>query len=270
MSTTTRVVIEIEGHIAHVHLSRPQVHNALDFAMFEQLIDAAKTIRRDTRIRAVVLSGDGPSFCAGLDFKSVKKQPSIAAKIFLKWPWSKTNIAQKTANCWRDLPVPVLAAIHGNCFGGGLQIALGADIRFCAPDASLSVMEIRWGIIPDMSGTLALSKLTRYDVAQELTMTGRVINGTTAHELGLVSHLSQSPQADALALAEELVEKSPDALAGTKLLFRKTWQSGNWLALGWERWVQMRLLGRANQIIAMKNGLEKENTQPFKNRSRWW
>jgi len=124
-------------------------------------------------------------------------------------------------------------------------------------------MEIRWGIIPDMSGTLALSKLTRYDVAQELTMTGRIISGEQAHNYGLVSHLSDSPEAAALSLAQELSSKSPDALAASKLLFRKTWQSGNWLALLWERWVQLRLMGRANQIIAMKNGLKKEDPLPI-------
>lgn len=270
MSTEIRVSLKIEDQIARVHLTRPDAHNALDFEMFKQLIAAAKNIRKDTRVRAVVISGEGPSFCAGLDFKAVKKQPSLAAKIFLKWPWKKTNIAQDTANCWRDLPVPVIAAIHGNCFGGGLQIALGADFRFCTADAQLSVMEIRWGIIPDMSGTLALSKLTRYDVAQELTMTGRIISGSEAHQYGLVSHLSNTPEETALALAKELCSKSPDALAASKLLFRKTWQSGNWLALWWERWVQMRLLGRANQMIAMKNGMKKDDFTPFKNRSRWW
>ena len=270
MSTETRVSVQIEDQIARVHLNRPDAHNALDFAMFQQLISAAKTIRKDTRVRAVVISGVGPSFCAGLDFKAVKKQPSLAAKIFLKWPWAKTNIAQETANCWRDLPVPVIAAIHGNCFGGGLQIALGADIRFCSADAKLSVMEIRWGIIPDMSGTLALSKLTRYDIAQELTMTGKIISGEEAHQCGLVSHLSDTPEEAATELAKELSAKSPDALAATKLLFRKTWQSSNWLALWWERWVQMRLLGRANQMIAMKNGMRKSDPTPFKNRSRWW
>lgn len=270
MTPDNRVSVAVEDGVAHVRLVRPEAHNALDLAMFEQLVGAAKTIRRDRRIRAVVLSGEGPSFCAGLDFKSVAKRPSTIARIFLKWPLTKTNVAQRAANCWRDLPVPVIAAVHGNCFGGGLQIALGADFRFCTADAKLSIMEMRWGIIPDMSGTLALSRLTRYDIAQELTMTGRVIDGATAHQYGLVTHLAEDPLAEATALAAELTQKSPDALAASKLLLRKTWQSGEWLALGWERWVQMRLLGRKNQMIAMKNGLQKDNPRPFLDRSRWW
>jgi len=237
--------------------------------MFRSLIAHAKAIRKDKNIRAVILCGEGASFCAGLDFKAVQRQPSLPAKIFLKWPWKKCNIAQQVANCWRELPVPVIAAVHGNCFGGGLQIALACDFRISTEDACWSVMEVRWGIIPDMSGTLALSKLTKYDTALELTMSGRIFSGLEANQYGLVSQLSAHPEQSAQQLANELIKGSPDALAASKLLFRKTWQADNWLALAWERWIQMRLMGRKNQRIAMQNGLKKEN-KPFAPRSRWW
>lgn len=269
MTETQRLQIDIKDAIATVRLNRPESHNGLDLAMFRALVAAAKSIRKDRSIRAVVLCGEGASFCAGLDFKAVQQQPSLPAKIFLKWPWSKTNLAQQVANCWRDLPVPVIAAVHGNCFGGGLQIALACDFRISTEDARWSVMEIRWGIIPDMSGTLALSKLTRYDTALELTMSGRIFDGREAQQYGLVSHLSAQPEQAAQTLARELIAHSPDALAASKLLFRKTWQANNWLALAWERWVQMRLLGRKNQLIAMKNGLSK-SSKAFAQRSRWW
>ncbi len=269
MSSPERIVIEQIDRIAIVRLNRPEVHNAIDYAMFKELIAAAKNIRKNTAIRAVILCGAGPSFCAGLDFKAVQRQPSMAAKIFLKWPWTKTNICQRAANCWRDLPVPVIAVLHGNCFGGGLQFALACDFRIATAEAKLSVMEIRWGIIPDMSGTLALSKLTRLDIAQELTMTGKIISGEQAHQYGLLSHLSDDPEKTAMSLAKELTQQSPDALAASKLLFRRTWQASDRLALLWERWVQMRLLGRSNQRIAMMNGT-REDKRPFKNRSRWW
>lgn len=269
METKSPVTIDIEDAIATVRLNRPEAHNGLDLPMFLALKKASQAIRKDRNIRAVILAGNGPSFCAGLDFKAVMKNPKMPAKIFLKWPWQKTNLAQEVANCWRDLPIPVIAAVHGNCFGGGLQIALACDFRISTANADWSVMEIRWGIIPDMSGTLALSQLTRYDIAQELTMTGRIFNGSEAQRVGLVSQLSEDPEQTAKKLAMEIIQQSPDALAASKLLFRRTWNAGAWRALMWERWVQMCLLGRRNQRIAVKNGLHKQNT-PFTQRSRWW
>ena len=262
MSEQTRVIFNVSEHIAYVSLNRPEKHNGLDEQLFRDLINTAKRIRKDKNIRAVVLSGEGESFCAGLDFKALSKNPMMVPKLFLKLPWSSTNSFQRVAYIWREIPVPVICAIHGNCFGGGLQIALGADYRFATPDSKWSVMEIKWGIIPDMSATTTLTTLTRYDIAQELTMTGRVFSGEEGHEYGLISKLSDNPAKDAETLAQVICQKSPDAIAATKLLFRKTWKAGPRKSMFLERLIQMRLLGRKNQSIAMKNGLAKKGQEP--------
>lgn len=265
-----RVRCEIKEHIAYVTLNRPDKLNGLDLPMFRQLIATAKRLRKDRSVRCVILSGAGSSFCAGLDFQAVKKNPSMVAKLFLKWPWTKHNQAQQIAHCWRDLPIPVISVIHGNCFGGGLQIALATDYRIATPDANLCIMEMKWGLIPDMSGMVTLSRLTRVDIAQELTMTGRQFSAEAGYDYGLISQLADDPMAAATALAETICAQSPDAVAAAKVLFRETWKADTWTALRRERWVQMRLLGRKNQKIAMRNGLQADKApKPFADRSRF-
>lgn len=264
MSQPNRVTLDIQGHIAHVRLNRPDKHNGLDMPMFRQLIQTARKIEKNRDIRCVILAGEGASFCAGLDFSAIAKQPSMAARLFLKWPWQKTNMAQEVAHCWRRLSVPVISVIHGNCFGGGMQLIMASDIRIAHPDTRLSIMEIKWGLIPDMSGTIHLARLTREDIAKELTMTGRIFSASEGADYGLISHVSSEPMAQAEALAAEICAKSPTAIAATKSLFDKTWQVGSWRALFWERWTQARLLGRKNQRIAMQNGLAKDKpAKPF-------
>lgn len=266
--TVSRVRLEQHGHIAQVVLNRPDKHNGLDQQMFIELVAVAKRIRRDRNIRCVILRGEGPSFCAGLDFGAVAKSPSMVPRFFAKLPWSKDNMFQRVAHIWRELPVPVIAAVHGNCFGGGMQIILACDYRIATPDAKLSIMEMKWGLIPDMSGTVTLSRLTRVDIAQELTMTGRVFSGSEGAEYGLISRLSDQPLAEAQALAETIASKSPDAIAASKYLFKKTWKKDTRAALLWERIIQLRLLGRRNQRAAMAAGLKPEQApKPFANRS---
>ncbi len=264
-----RVLYEVKDHLAYVWLNRPEKLNGLDMAMFHEVVETAKKIRKNKNIRAVILAAKGPSFCAGLDFQAVSKNPGMIAKVFLKWPWTKQNLAQKIAHCFRDLPVPVICAIQGNCFGGGMQMALACDYRIATPDANLSIMEIKWGLIPDMSGTVTLSRLTRVDIATELTMTGRQFPATEGFEYGLISKLAQDPVAEAEKLALVIASKSPDAIAAAKQLFKKTWKADTWKALRVERWIQARLLGRKNQVIAMKNGLAGKGAEPkpFKNRT---
>ncbi|WP_422490229.1 crotonase/enoyl-CoA hydratase family protein [Endozoicomonas sp. ALE010] len=257
MSDQPRVLYAVKDHIAYVTMNRPEKHNGLDMAMFRDMIATAKKIRKDRSIRCVILSGNGSSFCSGLDFQAVNKDLGIVAKVFLKLPWTKQNIAQEIAHCWRELPVPVISVIHGNCFGGGMQIILATDYRIARADASLAIMEMKWGLIPDMSGMVTLSRLTRIDIAQELTMTGRKFTAREGHEFGLISRLADDPMAAAEQLAQTICRQSPDAVAAAKYLFRKTWKADTWKALRWERWVQARLLGRKNQRIAMKNGLSK-------------
>ena len=164
--------------------------------------------------------------------------------------------------------MPVIAAVHGNCFGGGMQIILGCDYRIATPDSRLSIMESKWGLIPDMSGTVTLSRLTRVDIAQELTMTGRIFSGEQGAEYGLISKVSDEPLQSAQQLATTLSEKSPDAVAAAKALFKKTWKKDTRGALLWERLIQLRILGPKNQRIAMQNGLAKDTSpKPFKDRT---
>ena len=172
-------------------------------------------------MRAVVLCGDGPSFCSGLDLASLMSGPISAEDLLARDDGSIANLAQRVAYDWSLVPVPVIAAVHGVCFGGGMQIALGADIRIAAPDARLAIMEIKWGLVPDMALTQTLPRLVGSDVAKELTFTGRIVSGSEAHELGLVTRVADDPFAAAHALATEIAGKSPHAIrAGKRLLER--------------------------------------------------
>ncbi|MCI2285217.1 crotonase/enoyl-CoA hydratase family protein [Colwellia sp. MSW7] len=266
--SSSSVIYKVEQCIAYVSLNRPDKHNGLDKQLIVGLVQAAKNIKKDRSIRCVILQGEGPSFCAGLDFSYVAKNPSMIAQFFLKLPWRKDNMFQRVAHVWRDLPVPVIAVVHGNCFGAGMQIILGCDYRIAMPDANLSILEMKWGLIPDMSGMATLSRLTRVDIAQELTMTGRFFSGIEALEYGLVSKVSETPLIQAQALATKICQQSPDAISAAKYLFKKTWKKDTRAALFWERITQLRLLGRKNQRIAMQNGLARnKQPKPFVDRS---
>lgn len=265
---SARVTFNVEQHIAYVTLNRADKHNGLDKQMIVDLIQVANRIKKDKSIRCIILQGAGASFCAGLDFNYVAKNPSMIAKFFIKLPWRKDNMFQRVSHVWRDLSVPVIAVVHGNCFGAGMQIILACDYRIATPDANLSILEMKWGLIPDMSGMVTLSRLTRIDIAQELTMTGRFFSGLEAEQYGLVSKVSETPLREAQLLAEKICQQSPDAIAATKYLFKKTWKKDTRMALFWERITQLRLLGRRNQRIAMQNGLTKnKEPKPFIERS---
>ena len=203
-------------------------------------------------MRSVVLSGEGRAFCAGLDFSSFaalaggpSPGPRPSRQLFDRDAESPANFAQRAALIWTELPVPVIAAIHGVAYGGGLQIALGADIRYVAPDARLSVMEVKWGLVPDMSGTQTLRHLVRLDVAKELAFTGRVVGGSEAVGLGLATHLSDTPQEAARALAREIAGKSPEAVRAAKRLLSSAFVSGTEEGLRLEQSLQGALLGQA-------------------------
>ena len=209
-----RVTLAVAEGIAHVRLSRPEKLNALDAAMFDALVETGRRLAADRTVRVVVLSGEGRAFCAGLDFMSffAGQGGDPTRNLLARDAGAVANFAQRAAWVWTSLPMPVIAAVHGIAYGGGLQIALGADIRFATADSQWSVMEMKWGLIPDMSGTVTLSRLVGIDVAKELTYTGRVISGTEAHGLRLVTHVSGSPHEEALALAREIAGKSPSAI----------------------------------------------------------
>jgi enoyl-CoA hydratase/carnithine racemase len=250
-----RVSVSVSQGIADVRLNRPDKLNALDIAMFDALVAAGLGLRSERGLRAVVLSGEGRGFCAGLDVASFAG--GGGRSLFERSPESPANLAQRAAWIWTELPVPVIAAIHGVAYGGGLQIALAADVRFVAPDARLSVMEIKWGLIPDMSGTQTLRRLVRQDVAKELTFTGRVITGKEAVELGLATRVSEKPLEDALAMASEIAGKSPDAIRAAKRLLNETWQGTVAEGLKLEEALQRSLLGKPNQVESVKANFEK-------------
>src|SRR5437660_2469210 len=218
-----RVRVDVSDHIATVTLARPKKHNALDPAMFEAIVEAAEQVAATPGVRAVVLHGEGPSFCSGIDVTSAFSPEAGLDGGLEATLRSVPNRFQRTAYDWVTLPVPVIAAIHGNCLGGGLQIALGADVRIATADARLSVMEVKWGLIPDMSITRTLPRLVGIDVAKELTFPGRLIDGAEAQRLGLVTRVTDDPLAAARELAAEIASKSPDAIRGAKRLFNAAW-----------------------------------------------
>jgi enoyl-CoA hydratase/carnithine racemase len=253
-----RVRIEVADHVATVTLTRADKHNALDRPMFEAIIAAAERLSSEPGVRAVVLHGEGPSFCSGLDLASLVSSDAGIDAIIAPLREEPPNWFQRTAYDWLRLPVPVIAAIHGNCFGGGLQIALGADIRIATPDARLSVMEVKWGLIPDMSITRTLPRLVGIDVAKELTFTGRLLDGTEAQRLGLVTRVTDDPLAAARELAADIASKSPDAIRGAKRLFNAAWTGLADETLALEAEIQSSLIGSPNQLAAVTAGLQKQ------------
>ena len=279
-----RVTVQIDEGVADVRLNRPDKLNALDGDMFLALVDAATRLAKDTSVRAIVLSGEGRAFSAGLDFSGVMAMAGGRVTVDDSGPSGPgasagqeggerdgdgdmggigrtdgriTHLAQQAAHGWSEVPVPVIAAIWGHCLGGGLQIALGADLRIVHPEAKLSVLEIRWGLSPDMTGTATLPRLVGPDVAKELTWTGRNVSGDEAARLGLATRTSESPLEDALALAREIAGKSPHAVRGVKRLID---QSGTVpLAQQYEdeRRTIGSLIGTPNQVESVAAFFEK-------------
>jgi len=253
-----RVRVTVENHVATVTMIRGDKHNALDAGMFSGLIAAAAEVAATPGVRVVVLHGDGPSFCSGLDVMSFAESGGSLndSPLFDREGGHRANTAQRVALDWVDLPVPVIAAIHGNCLGGGLQIALGADIRIAHPEAKLSVREIQWGLIPDMGISETLPKVLGIDVAKELTYTGRIVSGAEADALGLVTRLADDPLAAAHELAAEIAMRSPDAVRAAKQLYDRVYESGADLAL--ETALQQALIGSPNQFAAAVAGMTKQ------------
>lgn len=256
-----RVTVTVADHVATVTMVRGEKHNALDAHMFTGLVDAAAQVAADPSVRAVVLHGEGKSFCSGLDVASFMggDSPITMDQLMDRGDRGRSNLAQQVCTDWIDLPVPVIAAIHGNCFGGGMQIALGADIRIAAPDAKLSIMEIKWGLIPDMGITQTLPRLMPIDRAKELTYTGRQVSGEEAAALGLVTRTAPDPLAAAQELAAEIAGKSPSAIQLGKRLYDATWTTQDMdAALVLETDLQLELIGKPNQMAAITATLSKQ------------
>jgi enoyl-CoA hydratase/carnithine racemase len=255
-----RVSITMESNgVAQVRLTRADKLNALDPAMFDAIEDAGHQLRTDKSLRAVVLSGEGRAFSAGLDFPSFTSLPADDPNgdLLASRDYMPANRAQSAAYVWISLPVPVIAAVHGYAFGGGLQIALGADIRFVSPDAELSVMEMKWGLIPDMTGTQTLRHLVPMDVAKELTFTARRVAGEEAVRIGLATHCVDNPLEAATQLADEIAGKSPQAVRAAKRLIARAYTAEPVEGLQLEEGIQRTLLGSKNQTEAVMANMEK-------------
>ena len=257
-----RVRIHRDGGIAHVQLTRPDKRNALDDAMFQAIAQAGEQLKHDAGVRAVVLSGEGLSFCAGLDFggfQSMSERGADTASesgIGAMAEGRITHLAQQICWVWQEVPVPVIAALQGHALGGGMQLALGADVRIAHPDTKLSVREVHWGLTPDMTGTLMLSRLVRDDVMKELVFTGRVLPASEGAALGLVTKLSDTPVDDAMAMAREIAGRSPDAVRGAKKLINRLSNTGAAEHFAAEREIIFKLIGSANQVEAITANFE--------------
>lgn len=245
-------------------MNRPDKKNALDGAMFSGLAAAGERLKSEPGLRAVVLSGEGTSFCAGLDFGSFQQMTGGAQSTSSEpgnpgsmTPDRITHLGQQVSWVWQEIPVPVIAAVHGHALGGGIQICLGADIRIVHPDTQMSVREVHWGLVPDMTGTLVLSRLVRTDVAKELTFTARVFDGREAFALGLATRLSNDPRVDALDMARDIAQRSPDAVRGAKELFNRLAWANAADQFAAERRVIGSLIGSPNQVEAVMANFEK-------------
>ena len=255
---TDRVVITTDAGVAEVTLNRPDKYNALDLAMFEELAAAGEQLRKDKTVRAVVLTGAGANFCAGIDISIFQQQEPIgSASRMAPGETSPANFFQRPAYVWREIPVPVICALKGVAYGGGLQIALGADIRFSTADARFSVMEVKWGLIPDMAISTTLRNILPVDKAKELVFSGRVIDGAEAEKMGLVTALHADPLAAARNFAGSIAGRSPDAIRAAKLLINEAWMVPEAEALRREAELQTAILGGANQSEAVSANLAK-------------
>ena len=274
-SADDRVTVAIEGGVADVRLNRPDKLNALDGALFAAIVAAGEGLKGDRSVRAVVLSGEGRGFCAGLDFSAFQSMSGggglddppaedveeVEPVSIMSTDGRLTHLGQQAAWVWRELEVPVIAAITGPCLGGGLQIALGADIRICAPDAKLSVLEMRWGLIPDMTGTWVLPRLVGDDVARELTYTGRMVSGEEAARIGLVTRLAEDPRAEAMELARDIAGRSPIAIRHAKRLLEGSTSPGRTIADHFldERSTMASLIGSPANVEAVTAYFEKRD-----------
>ena len=264
-----RVTVEVlDNGVADVRLVRSDKMNALDDAMFDALVSTGEELKARSDIRAVVLSGEGRAFCAGLDMGRMQSMTSgdgtggsrTVDELVKGRTAAGANRAQQACYVWREVPVPVIAAVHGVAFGGGFQLALGADLRIVTPDARLAVLEIKWGLVPDMSGVVLMRGLVRDDVARELTWTGRVFSGEEAVAMGLATRVSSNPHEDALALAREIAGKNPHAIRAGKRLMNLAQSDATIDTVFLEETrEQVALIGSPNQIEAVMANLEKRD-----------
>lgn len=264
---TDLVTVNIAEGIADIRFNRPDKHNSLTLEMFDAINAAASVLEGNPAVRVAVLSGNGPSFCAGLDFSimaQMMKGPAEARLVterLLARDGRPENSAQRAAMAWKNTAVPVIAALHGVAFGGGCQIALGADLRIAAPDTRLSVMEIKYGLVPDMGLTQTLPGLVRLDIAKELTLTGRIVDAEEALQLGLVTRICADPVAVALDIARSIAGRAPSAVRAAKRLLNEAWRADATTGLALEEALQRTLLGSPDQVEAVTASMHKRDPQ---------
>ncbi len=249
-----RVSISINNGIAEVTLIRGNKMNALDSEMFEALVEAGERLKKEKGVRVVVISGEGRAFCAGLDMSMFAPD-----KITDLVPRTHgiANLFQHVAWVWRELPMPVITAVHGTVFGGGFQLMLGADMRYAHPDTKFSILEIKWGLVPDMAGTQLWTNLVREDILRELTYTGRVFQGQEALEYGFVTRLVEDPKAEAMTMAREIAGKNPEAIRANKRIFNAMRNPDEAEGLMLESVEQQAIIGGPNQTEAVMANFEK-------------
>ncbi|MEO1920049.1 MAG: crotonase/enoyl-CoA hydratase family protein [Paracoccaceae bacterium] len=258
MSKTNRVSVTHHGPIAHVVLTRADKRNALDQDMLEAIADAIAQLSTSPKTRAVVLSGEGQAFCSGLDFMSFAAMLQNPDSMdFMTRSHGDANLFQQVSVGWRDLSMPVITALHGVAFGGGFQIMLGADIRIAAPNTKFSIMEAKWGLVPDMGGMALMPALARQDIVRRLTYTAEVFDASQALEWGFVTELADDPLARATELANQIAARSPDSTGASKRLISDTWVTSRADTLKAESLAQKSVLGQANQMEAVLANFEK-------------
>jgi len=253
-----RVRIGIHQHVAEVMLDRQEKYNALDLAMFAALHEAAVSLAKEPGLRAVVLHGAGGNFCAGIDV-GVFTDPGVRIDETLMQPveGSPANLFQRAAYAWRELPVPVVCALDGVCYGGGLQIALGADIRYASAETRFSIMETKWGLIPDMAITATLRHVMPVDKVKELALSARIFDAAEAQQLGLITGIHDDPLAAARQFASDCAGRSPEAIRGIKRLVNEGWDLPEAESLALEAKLQHAIMGSANQVEAVTANLQK-------------
>ncbi len=256
-----RIDITINGHIAEVALARPGKMNALDLEMFAAIAAAGETLKQNRDVRAVILYGQGDNFCAGIDTgvfgELVSRIDEIREQMLDPGAGEVANMFQKPSHVWQEINVPVIASLTGAVFGGGAQIALGADFRIASPDIRFSIMESKWGLIPDMGITRNLPKLLRADQAKELMMTARILSGSEALEMGLVTRLNDDPLAACREFAAQLTARSPQAVQGVKSLVEQSWTAPAAATLRHEAELQAAIIASPNQIEAVMANVQK-------------
>ena len=262
-----RISVDITDGVADVRLVRPDKMNALDPLMFTALNETGERLKSEKGLRAVVISGEGRAFCAGLDMGNFAAMADGGSENKEAGRPGRTKLAVRTAGIangpqhavwvWREVPVPVIAAVHGVAFGGGFQLMLGADIRYVAPDTKLCVMEIKWGLVPDMAGTQLMRHLAREDIVKELTYTGRVFSGEEAEKIGFATRVCDDPREAALETAREIATKNPDAIRASKRILLQAPYVDAATGLLSESVEQDSIIGTSNQIEAVMSTMEK-------------